>query len=87
MKLKTNFEIVDMGDEIIAVPVGEGSEKIRGVLKLNKAGAELLEYITKGMLEGDIVDALSKKYDNDRSTLMSDVQEMIIALKDAGLLV
>ena len=87
MKLIADFEPVDMGDEIIAVPIGEGSDKIRGVLKLNKSGVEILGYLAKGVSEEKIVEELCGKYDNDRTILMSYVHEAIVSLEDAGLLV
>lgn len=87
MKLITRFESVDMGDEIIAVPVGEGSEKIHGVLKLNRAGVEILDFLVKDISEDEIVEALCKKYDNDRTSLENDVHEAITNLKIAGLLI
>ena len=87
MKLVVNFDTVDMGDEIVAVPVGDGSEKIHGVLKLNKSGAEILEYLKSGSSEEEIVEKLSKKYDNGRASLASDVHEAIESLEKAGLLV
>ena len=87
MKLITDFEIVDMIDENIAVPVGTGSEKIHGVLKLNKSGAEILDCLTKGMTEGEIVETLSQKYDNDYASLENDVHDIIESLKTAGLLI
>ena len=36
MKLKYTFEAVDMGDEIIFVPVGDKASEVHGVLKLSK---------------------------------------------------
>ena len=45
MKLRYEFEIVDMGDEVCAVPVGDGAESFHGVLQLNDVAAKMLAYI------------------------------------------
>ena len=45
MKLRYDFEIVDMGDEICAVPVGDNAEEFHGVLQLNDVAAKMLTYI------------------------------------------
>ena len=35
--LKYELDMIDMGDKVIAVPVGDGSDDIPGVFKLNKS--------------------------------------------------
>lgn len=58
MRLNTSFEIVDMGEEMIAVPVGKRASDVRGVLKMNTEGREVFELIESGMDEDGIVDFL-----------------------------
>ena len=55
MKLKYVFETVDMGDEYIAVPVGRNANQMRGILKLNKSGSEILECLSKETTEEESV--------------------------------
>ena len=86
MRLKSSFETVDMGDEIICVPVGEGSEKIKGVLKVNQEGAEILEMLTTEISKKDIVNRLIEKYENDRSSLESYVDIFLGNLIKLGLI-
>ena len=38
MRLKHFFETIDMGDEIIMVPVGASAQQVHGVIKLNESG-------------------------------------------------
>ena len=45
MKLKNTFESVDMGNEIIMVPVGKSAEQVQGVLKLNAEGLEIMNML------------------------------------------
>ena len=86
MKLKYSFETVDMGNEIILVPVGEGAEKVHGVVKLNHEGREILELLKEETSEEAIVSSLANKYENDRATLMSYVLKAIENLRNYGLL-
>ena len=86
MRLKCDFEFVDMGDEIIAVPVGNGAEQIRGVLKMNHEGQEIVELLKRGNSEEQIVDALAAKYENDRDTLLGYVHVTLSKLQEAGLI-
>jgi hypothetical protein len=86
MKLKYSFEMVDMGEEIVAVPVGNGANQIHGILKLNKEGKEIFDMIVDGMTEETIIDSLALKYDNKREMLAESVQKFITKLNEAGVL-
>ena len=87
MKLICQFEAVDMADEIIAVPVGEKSDELHGVLKLNAAGREILELLKEETTEEAIVEALAAKYENDRKELAGYVHKFAEELAQKGLLV
>ena len=45
MKLKYQFEIVEMPDEVCAVPVGDNAEEFHAVLQLNEVAAKMLTYL------------------------------------------
>ena len=87
MRLKCTFEVVDMGDEMIAVPIGVGANTIHGVLKLNKAGAEILNMLNKNVSEEGIIDNLTEKYENDRDTISSYVKNFINILRKKQLII
>ena len=82
MKMKYTFESVNMGDEIIMVPVGNGASQVQGVIKLNETGYKIVQMISQGMTEDEIVNSLMKEYSNDRDTLTRYVQDVINILKD-----
>lgn len=86
MKLKYEFEAMDMGDEIIAVPVGDNASELHGVIKLNKEGFEIFEMIKEGKSEEEIVAALTKKYDNDVQQLTENVRKTINTLQESGII-
>ncbi len=86
MKLKYRFEEVDMGDQIISVPVGKDSEKIHGVLKMNREGLEIVKLLEEETSEEAIVEQLTAKYENDKSIIESYVHDVIGKLCMAGLI-
>ena len=86
MKLKLTFETVEMGDEIIAVPVADSANVLHGVLKLNKEGAEILEQLKDNTTEENIVKSLGGKYENDHESLAECVHTFIETLRNNGLI-
>ncbi len=86
MKLKYEFEAVDMGDEIILVPVGDGAKKVSGVFKLNASALEIVGLLKSSTSEDSIVDALAAKYENARADLQGFVRDVLEALRDRDLI-
>ena len=86
MKLKYMFDAVDMGEEIIAVPIGDDAEKIHGVVKLNKSGHEIMEMLKEDISIDEIVEKLASKYENDKDELKDDVVHIVNILKNAGII-
>lgn len=86
MKLRYSFETVDVGDEIIAVPVGPKAEKVNGIIKLNKSGKEILELLKTETTENEIVDALTSQYEDNRSILTRYVHSLIETFRINGLI-
>ncbi len=86
MKLKYSFEAINMGEEIIFVPVGEGAAQVHGVLKLNPQGQEILELLEKETTIDQIVETLSAKYNNSKNDLVDYVNSVLDVLRDANLL-
>ena len=86
MKLKCELETVDLSDEIIAVPVGQSSDQLHGVLRLNQAGKEVLNLLREETCEEEIIHKLSLKYENNPDQLASYVRQTIAQLKDLNLI-
>ncbi len=86
MKLKYIFADVEMDDGIVMVPVGNDASQACGVLKLNQAGQEILHLLTDDTSESEIVDSLSRKYEDGRDTLQGYVRKVLETLREAGLL-
>lgn len=86
MKLKYKFEAVDMIDEIVAVPVGDGAEKVNGVVKLNKAALEIFNCLLQDTTTESIVAHLTSVYDDAPDVLMNYVNETVNILRQADLI-
>ena len=86
MKLKYAFENVEMGDEIISVPVGDDAYQIHGVVKLNQSGMEIMDMLKQNVTVEAMVDKLSSKYDNEIEDLHNYVLNVIKVLREAGLI-
>lgn len=86
MKLLYTFDMVDMGDEIIAVPVNENVKNLRGVIKVNSEGREIMELLKNDITQEQIVYALAAKYETDCATLYKYVDEFIESLRKMGVL-
>ena len=86
LKLICTFEVVEMGDEIVYVPVGDKADEVHGVLRLNKEAFEIIKYLESDVSEEQIVNVLESKYENERSELEKYVHEVVTTLREAGLI-
>ena len=86
MKLKNTFEIVDMGDEFVMVPIGKDSTLVHGIIKMNNSGREILNLMTEDTSEEELVSLLTRKYDNDEQTIKRYVHEIVKTLSKNDLL-
>jgi len=86
MKLKYEFETMQMDDEIVAVPVGEGAEEFRGVLKLNDSATFILNTLKDDVTQEEIVEKILKEYEGDRAEITEFVKDYIGTLQEQNLL-
>ena len=85
MKLKCSFEDVDMGEEIIAVPVGDQAEQIHGVIKMNKEGKIIFDLLKKNKTESQIVDELCCMFEDKKEVIEKYVYHIINRLMQDGI--
>lgn len=65
MRLKYKFEIVDMGDNFVAVPVGDNADQFRAAVDLNDVGAKILEIIAECDTPEEVHKKLCAEYPED----------------------
>ena len=85
MKLKYTFESMELDDRIIAVPVGDGAQDFRGVVKLNDSAAEIFDLLKQETTEEAVVEALKARYGDDPE-IPGFVQKVVKSLSDEGVL-
>lgn len=59
----------------------------RPPLSLNRAGAEIWEYLQQGMKEEDAAEELCSRYGLDRAEALADVRGFLAALEARGIVI
>lgn len=85
MKLKYNFENMELDNWLIAVPVGEGAEEFQGTLKLNKSAAEIFNLLKNDTTETKIIAELTRRHGDDPQ-IADYVHSMVMQLWNEGVL-
>ena len=84
LKLKYNFEMMEIDDQQMAVPVGDGADEFHGILKLNKSAAAIFNLLKDETTEEAIIEKLLESYDATEDELKVYVHNYIQELKDSG---
>lgn len=87
MRLKHTFEMIDLDDQTIAVPVGANANEFHGVIKLNGTAAAIFKLLNQDTTEETIVDAMMQEYKISRDVLSRDVSKYIQEFQEKGLLI
>ena len=87
MKLKYEFVINQVADNLVAVPVGDGMEQFGGFLKMNDIGAEILEILKNDVTTEEIAQELLKKHpESNMEEAIETVTEFTNTLKENGII-
>lgn len=86
MILNNQFEIINVADEYILVPVGDQVLKFSGVVAITDATAYLLEKMRVNKSEDELVRLLTEEYDVDAMTARADINETMKKLLDIGVI-
>ncbi|MBR5345736.1 MAG: PqqD family protein [Clostridia bacterium] len=81
-----NFEIVNLSDEYMAIPVGEEATAFHGVVSLSEPVAFLLGLLDKPLSKDDILEKMLNEYAVEESTMKNDLDAITIKLRDFNLL-
>ena len=85
MKTKFSFEIMDLDDGLVAVPVGDSASQFHGVLKVNETAVAILKLLEKDTTEDAIVDTLLQEYSEDKEQIAGYVHEFVEKLIKEGI--
>ena len=86
MKIKEGFVLREVAGNYIVVAVGSGVKTFNGMIQLNDTGALLWKQLEQGAEKDQLVDAMMKEYNVEKSVAECDVEEFIESLKEANLL-
>ena len=87
MKLKYTFEMMEVDEQAMAVPVGDGAEEFHGILKLNDSAAAILELLKEDTTLEAVTEKLLEQFDSSKEEMEEYVTDYVNQLKEAGLLV
>ena len=87
MKLKYEFVVNQVADNMVAVPVGDGLENFNGFVKMNDIGAEIFEILKEDVTLEEIVEKMLKKHpEATKEEALETVTEFTEQLKKEGIL-
>lgn len=86
MRVKHGFELIEIMNEWMVVPLGENMLKVDGIISFSESGAYLWRYLIEGMDLEKLIASLRSEYDIDKKTAERDVCEFLDCLNKVGLL-
>ena len=87
MKLNPEYEIIEIADEYIAVPIGETAKAFHGVIALSGPTAFLLKHMDGTRSRDDLIRLLLDKYDVSEDTVDRDFNALLSSCKQTGLII
>ena len=87
MKLKPDFQIVQMADDYMLVPTGDQIDSFNGTVILNEVSAFLLDQMKEDLEKEDLVERLLMEFDVDPATAREDVDAAVEKMKQIGILI
>ena len=85
MRLKHEFEIMEVEGQCFAVPMEEDSG-FSGVVRLTRTAAEIFRLLREETTEEAIVEAMKNRYDVAEDILAADIHRVVQRLRDRGML-
>ena len=86
MKLKLQLVKREIAGDVILVPVGEATTKLKGLLTVNETGASIWDALPDAENEEAIVDRLYETFDAERDVLRKDVDAFLAQLRELDIL-
>lgn len=84
LKIKEGFIVREILDSYMAVPVGERTREVHGVIALNETGAFLWKMLEKDTSEDKLIASMVKEYEITEKTAKDDIKEYLSFLREKG---
>ena len=87
MKIKSNYVIKTIGEEIVVVPVKDEAVRFNGIITLNKTGKFLFQSLQENSLtKNELLALVLDKYDVEEEVASKDLEAFIEVCKESDLL-
>ena len=86
MKLKGEFILRQVGEDVVVVPTGETALEFNGMIMLNAVSRILWERLAEGADLPQLVAAVTAEFEVSADEATADTKEFLAALEQAGLL-
>ena len=87
MKLKPDFQIVQMANDYMLVPTGDQIDSFNGTVILNEVSAFMLNQLKEDLEKEDLVERLVMEFDVESATAREDVDAAVEKMKQIGILI
>ena len=87
MKLKPDFQIVQMANDYMLVPTGDQIDSFNGTVILNEVSAFMLNQLKEDLEKEDLVERLVMEFDVESATAREDVDVAVEKMKQIGILI
>ena len=87
MKNKYKYEIMEIADDLMAVPINDDASDFRGVIKANGITADIIRLLENEISEEGIIAELQKEYDATKEQITESVHKVLDTLRTEGLLI
>lgn len=86
MKLRGEFVVRQVMDDIVAIPVGEEASRFGGMLLLNEVSRVIWTELEKGADLDSLVTAVTDAFEVSAEEAREDILELLEQLRKAGIL-
>lgn len=86
MRMENGFEIVNIADDYMLVPVGDQMDKFSGTVVLNEVSAFLLEKMKKDVTEEELISYVMDEYDVDEKKAKEDIARVLKEMIEIGII-
>jgi len=87
MKIIGGMVVTQVGDDWVAVPTGEASNTLHGIVRLNDTAKVVWDALAEGLDEQAAAARLTERYEVDDARALESVRGAVDKLEAAGLLV
>jgi len=87
MKIKSNYVIKTIGEEIVVVPIKDEAVRFNGIITLNKTGKFLFQSLQeKALTKEELLEIVLEKYDVEKDVASKDLEAFLDICKENDLL-